>query len=280
MNRPFILYFIAMDRLSRNNSPLTMMFGLLLLLCVGCSDDSDKSSATDVVPKGYYSYQDLTDQLVGDDTLIMNLTDTFSYRIDIDTFQISYFLLDGFDHFKFDQLDDYSWKLIAVQAGNFDLSVFLWGDNMPVSYNGVTLHTCVPALVYRMVTIDGPELSLNVADENLKAEITAELQRNYTPVFQPLKLYCDTLTGGTYSCVPTPGDTVTGTFLLDRLVSPTTLSLTYNSVFLQYTITQKEAGETDEYLFKQDLTETFRDAYPDESIDEVSVTFTGFLWSN
>jgi hypothetical protein len=252
---------------------LLLIFFSALLLLAGCNNDSDDEQNGSEVPqvKSYYSYKTVTDSLLVDgDTITVALTDTFQYDIRFENITVSRFVL--YNSFSSESAGDYSWLLSTEHAGVYNLGAYIYDQDRDADFTS-SFYVNVPSVRYRALRLTDPVYVIDVADEQVKNEIGAELDNyNRLPLKREIIFEGTSTTGGTYSYTTSDGLAVTGLFSTSDIFNIDEMNISFDDLDIYYTLTGLEGTSTG-YLFSQDLTEMFQANYPSETINEVSLSF-------
>jgi hypothetical protein len=249
----------------------------LVLMLYSCQKNDEPEEETSKV-KVYYSYNDSKDILLSDeDTITIKLADTFSLKVDISNdYKILEYFIGNTKPFDFIDNGNYNYQFTTIKSGVFPLSVLAYRGNDDNDYITITFNVKVPTINYTIFALEDPIYTVNVEDDNLKNTIQTELQNSYFLKLWPLKLECNTLTGGDYQLkLKSVTGSFSGTFTTTNVFNVTDFKFTYNNLTYSYALTLESGNISSSYQFKQDLTEAFKAKYPDKSINEVSLTFEG-----
>ena len=269
---------------------------LILLLTFTCSKDSG-SDDPDEPEEGtnkvqvYYSLDGVNRELLNDkDIVTIALADTFLLYVDIsDASEVLDYSLDyardnsqtGIDPFNFEDKGNYQYLFSTNKSGVFGISVFVNFKVDDFDYYLAGFYVKVPMIDYTIISLGTTTYIIDVDDDILKTEITDDLDAKYNLSMRPLTLACNTLTSGTYQLKELSGQISNGTFISTNTSDLTDLSFTYNNLTFNYNLVPEEDdegkyGEGKYFQFTQDLTDIYKEKYPGQIINEVSLKFRGF----
>ncbi len=252
----------------------------VLGLSWGCSKDDEPEKSGDASLQLYYSYQDETNQLLSEeDTLTVSLGDTFSLAISVNVTHITdeTLTLIGASKFDYKETGDHEYQFITENAGICTLGVYItYNQESEALLSKFTVN--VPYVSYRLLIYEEPQLNINVGNEDLKEAIQTELEENYTLEFAGLySLTWNTLTGGDLQLVTAEKDTIAGTFSSSSIEELTDITMNYNNSTYILTLEKSDIGPY-YYVLNQNLTEEFRTKYPDETINEVTISSPALMY--
>lgn len=253
------------------------IFLFIALLTYSCNEEesgNDEPEETTNTVEVYYSYNDSNEVLLADqDTIIVNLTDTFYINVDIsDISQVTEYYINT--DFPIIEKGNYKYQIPADKSGVYAVLVLVCFESNEPLFCYKTFYYNVPTIDYSIYSAESPTYTIDVENDDLKNGISAELDEKYNLRWRPLILTCDTITGGTYELTTLTGATGTGTFTTTNIFDVKDITFSYNNLTFNYSLTLTE-GSSVVYLFKQDLTEEFQTEYPDQTINEVSLSFRG-----
>ena len=245
-----------------------------LTLSWSCSKDDEPEKPEDANLRLYYSYQDKINQLLSEeDTLTVNLGDSFSLKISVNEIDINNktLTLIGTSKFDYKETGDLEYQFITEHAGTYTLGVFMtYNQESEALLSKFVVN--VPYLCYRLLIYEELKFNINVGNEDIKEAIQAELEENYTLEFAGLySLTCNTLTGGDLQLVTAKKDTISGIFSSSGIEELTDITMNYNNFTYMLTLEKSDTGP-DYYVLHQNLTEEFQKKYPDEPINEVTIS--------
>lgn len=251
---------------------------LLAYSCHKSSDTEEEVEEASSKVKVYYSYNDIEQALLTDkDTITVNLTDTFILNVDIaDDYQVMEYFIGDTKPFDFAEQDNYQYRFTTTESGVLPLSVFVYFGSDVDDYYVTTFYINVPTINYTIFALENPTYTIDVENDELKNNIQADLESGYFLKMWPLKLECNTTTGGNYQLkLQSETNYSNGTFTTSDASDMTDFEFTYNNQVFSYELSQDYEEDSRFYQYNQDLTEEFKAKYPEESINEVSLTFKG-----
>lgn len=258
---------------------------LVLLVAVACHKDKEEPEPEAEFKFNLtYSHGDLVDEPLADgDTIVLDMVDSFDLHVGMDTdlplleYSVDY----DNSFFNFTDMENYNYRFTNNGSGVSSVSVFVLVREGELeldeeAFYYTTIITKVPVTTYSVYSLSSPTYTIDVENENLKNEITIDLDANYSLLYRWLNLTVTSPTGGTYR-LKTPTADGSGTFTTDNYLAPTNFSFIYNNLTYSYTLTPSPESSV-KYNFTQDLTDYYKAQYPDKTINKVSLMFRG-IWN-
>jgi hypothetical protein len=243
------------------------------LLLYGCNDDDESENTGEEYIKIYYTYQGLdSKQLASDnDTIVVNLGDTLFVSIETDELNL------GFDsvqilissNFETEEIGDYEYQCVASESEISCIAAYV-ENLLPDALSKFYVNITAPS--YLLLITEEPSFIIDVAEDSLETIIKADLEELYAPDFYNFyTLTCNTVSSGELQLVTAQNDTISGTFSSTDILALNDITLYYNNLIYNFTISSKDE-DSGYYYLQQDLTEEFCTAYPTAVINEVSIT--------
>ena len=243
----------------------------LLFFLLRCKDDDNPVSSIEKSIEIYCSYGDTTGQQVSDnESITVDLGDTLFVSLVTTGIESDSVYLIGTNNFKIEKTGPLEYSCTAPETGEGDIAVY--SDNLSSELLS-NFFVEIPSFYYTLIVTEEPSFVIGAENEDLKAEIQAELEKSYArDTFDQYVLYCTSVEGG-YMQINTynPIDTITGTFTSTNTLNLSDVSMFYNNTTYSFSVEESDLGYNFRYM-KQDLTKEFQTEYPSETINEVSIT--------
>ncbi len=252
--------------------PIVFLLPFVLSLS-SCKDK--KETVLDIEDKIeiYYTYKDFVRQLLADnDTISVDLGDTllaFVETTDADAVAFS-----GTSNFEIEETGILEYKCVATKAGTGNMAAYSSDLSSGLRMN---FFASVPTVSYFFLFVEEPFYTVEVEKESLKNEILAELEDYAPTIYSSYRLTCDAVYGGDLLAVTEEKDTLDGIFTSSDIVEMTDVTMYFDNSTFEFSISEVPEKEGYYKYFIQDLTDVFRQQYPSETINEVSITSLGLM---
>ncbi len=241
----------------------TIFLLFLLLGGLGCESDKKEEPENPVIENTeiYYFAGNEKQIISQNDTLSLNLGSTLTIYID----SVDNSNMYTQSPIKITENNNYSYDCYAQQSALAGV-MLLWNNDSEWMMFYINV---LPSLVQYYVL--ETNCTIDVANEALKEMIQIDLENNYIPLYEIIKLTYTTSNSGNIEIeYKSTEETIKGLFSEDD----SGINMIYNGEEHYFSINYVGIIGIEEYSMTQDLTETFQTKYPTETINRILTSTT------